>query len=369
MTIRGGSSFRTIEDEIAVQARAPEVRKSGSLDGKRIAVVRMSAIGDVVHVLPIVRSIKAAAPTSHITWLIQPTPHELVRNHPDVDEFILFDRKPLLANLRRVRRELHDREFDLVLGLHTSLKASLAASAFRARRRIGFDRARAVELNWLFTNERIPARPRGHMQDEAIEFLDYLGVPIHLEWGIGSTQLENARYGSLLPPAEAPTVAMVVASSHPAKDWPVERYAQLGERLQEELGARLILVGGRTPAELNAAERLQQLMQIPPLDLGAWDLRRLVYLLENSDVLVSPDSGPLHIGVALGTPSVSLMGYTNPRRVGPYRFRELMVDAFSDGGEAYDASERPRRDRMERITVEEVFEKVTHALRTPKLPT
>lgn len=233
---------------------------------------------------------------------------------------------------------------------------------FDAPRKVGFDRARAPELNWLFTNERIPARPRGHMQDEAIEFLDYLGVPLVMEWGIGSTPEEREQYAPLLPPSARPTIALVVGSSASAKDWPVERYAALGDRLQREVGARVIIIGGRTPSELAASERLRSMMETPPLDLGAWDLRRLVYLLERSDVLVSPDSGPLHIGVAVGTPSVSLMGYTNPKRVGPYRFRELMVDAFGDDGESYSAAERPRAGRMSSITVEQVLGKVVQAL-------
>jgi heptosyltransferase I len=339
------------------------VTDSSSLAGKRIAIIRMSAIGDVVHVLPIVSSLKAAAPDSHIAWLIQPTPYELVRHHKGVDEFILFERKPLIRSLGKLREQLRDRAFDVVLGLHTSLKAGLATSMFRAPRKIGFDRARAPELNWLFTNERIPARPRGHMQDEAIEFLDYLGIPLQMEWGIGSTAEERVAYEPLLPHWDAPTVALVVASSDPAKDWPVERYAALGERVQEDLGARVIIVGGRTPAELSAARRLRELMKNPPLDLGAWDLRRLVYLIERSDVLVSPDSGPLHIGVAVGTPSVALMGYTNPRRVGPYVFRDLMIDAFGEPGESYSASDKPRDGRMSSITVDQVFDRVVEGLK------
>jgi heptosyltransferase I len=332
------------------------------LAGARIAIVRMSAIGDVVHVLPVAASLKAAVPDVRISWLIQPTPHDLVRHHPAVDEFILFERSAPAWSLLRLREVLRGRRFDLVLGLHTSLKAGLATVLLRAERKVGFDRARAPELNWLFTTERIPAAPRGHVQDEALEFLDHLGVPRRLEWGLEPTPEEEGRFGGLLPPTDAPTVALVVASSMARKDWPAERFAALADRLDADLGARCVIVGGRSPAELEAIATIRRLARRPPLDLGAWDLRRLAYLLHRADAVVSPDSGPMHVAVALGTPTVALMGHTNPGRVGPYRFRHLMVDAFGDPGEEYSAAAPPREGRMERIAVDAVVARVAAAL-------
>lgn len=330
--------------------------------GLRIAIVRMSAIGDVVHILPVVSSLRLAAPDAHITWIIQPTPYELVRDHPCVDEFILFERKPLHRSYRRLRTVLRDRKFDLVLALHTSLKASLATALLDSPWKVGFDRRRAPELNWLFTTERIAPRERGHMQDEALEFLEHLGVPLRLEWHLEPTSEEDARYAELLPPHEGPTIALVVASSQVEKDWPAERFAELADRLADRWGARSIIVGGRTAAELDAVARIRATARCEPLDLGAWDLRRLAYLLHRADVVVSPDSGPLHIAVALGTPSIALMGYTNPRRVGPYRFRELMIDAYGEPGEEYTATSGYRPGRMDRISVDAVMERVGAAL-------
>lgn len=333
------------------------------LSGKSIAVVRMSAIGDVVHTLPVVCSIHDAVPDARITWLIQPTPHQLIRDHPAVDEFILFNRRPLWRGLVELSRGLRDRRFDLVLDLHTSLKAGLATSMIDAPRKIGFDRRRAPELNFLFTNERIPPRPRGHVQEEMLEFLDHLEIPRRADWGIGPSADEEDRFGPLLPAFPGPTVAMVVASSLPAKDWPADRFAALVDTVADTHGARTIIVGGRSPAEDRTVAAITAAAKSPPLDLRAWDLRRLAYLIHRSDVLVSPDSGPLHIGVALGTPSVALMGYTNPKRVGPVRFHDLMIDAFGDPGEEYTADADYREGRMIRIGVDQVAAKVAQALR------
>ncbi len=328
-----------------------------------VAIVMLTAVGDVVHVLPVVNSLRAAWPDVRITWIVQPGPHGLVAGHPGVDEFILFDRKKGWRAFRDVRDATRGKRFDLVLALQDYLKAGLITALLRAPRKLGLDRGRARDLNWLFTTEQLPPRGRRHTQDQYLEFVEQLGVPAKLDWaGLGPTAEEAGRYAPLLPPHGGPTVAMVIGTSRPAKEWPEERYAELVDRLHAELGARSILVGGRSAREEAAAARIAALARHPPLDLREWDLRRVAYLLDRADVAVSPDTGPLHIAVALGTPSVALIGYTNPRRVGPYRFQELMVDAYGDPGEEYGFDSGYREGRMERIGVDEVLEKVRLAL-------
>jgi heptosyltransferase I len=327
----------------------------------------MSAIGDVVHVLPVAISLKAAVPDVRISWLVQSAPGQLIERHPAVDELIHFDRDAPVRSFGRLLSPRWSGRFDLVLALQTSIKSGIATALLKAPRKIGFDRARAPELNWLFTSERIPARPAGHAQDEALEFLDHLDIPRRLEWGLEPREGEAQRFTGLLPAHEGPTIALVVASSLRAKDWPPERFAALADRLHEELSARCVIVGGRSPAEVAAADTIRRIARHPPLDLGAWDLRRLVFLLHRADAVVSPDSGPMHISVALGTPTVALMGYTNPKRVGPYRFRELMVDAFGDPGEDPSPDQSYRSGRMDRISPEQVLQRVREALLHPRL--
>lgn len=323
----------------------------------------MSAIGDAVHTLPVVNSLRAAAPDAHITWIIQPAPHALVAAHPAIDEFIVFDRKAGPRALLEIRRQLDRRPFDLVLALQVYLKAGVITAMLRSPRKVGFDRARARDLNWLFTTERITARAGQHVQDQYFEFLEHLKVPVQMEWGLGPTPEEQARYAGLLPPIDRPTVAMVVGTSKPVKEWPAARYAELSDRLHHEIGARTVLVGGRSEREMAAAAEIRRASSHPPVDLLEWDLRRLVYLLDRADVLVSPDTGPLHIGVALGVPSVALLGATDPQRVGPYRrFGDLVIDAYHDPGEDLAPSAERREGRMERITAAEVADRVRLAL-------
>ena len=325
----------------------------------RVGVVMVSTVGNAVHVLPVLNSIKAHRPDSRITWIMQRAAAELVRGHPAVDEIVVFERKRGVRGLLDVRREVAGHPFDVVLNLQAYLKAGLVGATARAPVRLGYDRARARDLTWLFSTHRVPPRPRGHVQDEYLEFVEALGVPVVHEWGLGPTAEERARFAELLPPSDGPTVALVVGTSKPEKEWPAERYAALVDRIQGRMGARAVLVGARSAREEGAAAEIRRLAAEPPLDLREWDLRRLVYLLDQADVLVSPDTGPLHVGVALGTPTVSLMGYTNPKRYGPYRrFHDLLVDAFGEPGEDYTAAAGNRPGRMERITVDEVAEKV-----------
>lgn len=336
---------------------------SGAGVPDRVAIVMLTAVGDVVHVLPVIASLRAANPRVHITWIVQPGPMGLVEGHPWVDELIAFDRKRGWRAFRDIRRALRGRHFDLVLALQDYLKAGIVTALVPADRKLGLDRARARDLNWLFTTERVEPRPYGHMQDQYLEMVEHLGVPVRLEWGLEPTPAERERYREILPPHEGPTVALVVGTSKPEKEWPAERYAELVDRVHARLGGRCVIVGGRSAREESAAREIARLARARPLDLREWDLRRVVYLIHEADALVSPDTGPLHIGVALGTPSVALMGYSNPKRVGPYRrFQHLIVDAFGDEGEDYAAKPGTRSGRMERITVAQVWDKLVAAV-------
>ena len=326
----------------------------------RVAVVMMSAAGDAVHTLPVVNALKRHHPGMHLTWLLQPAPATLVQGHRAVDEIILFDRSRGWRAFTDMRRTLATRRFDLVIALQVYFKAGIVTSFTRAPVKLGFDRARARDMNWLFTNRRIPSHPNQHVQDQYFEFLDHLGVPHEpVEWDLGPWPDERPWQREFFARFERPAAAMVVATSKPEKDWLPERWAEVSDALWHDFGLEPVIVGGRSDRELHA-ERviLERARRAPRSALGS-GLRRLVSILDGSALALAPDTGPLHMSVALERPVVSLMGYTNPKRTGPYRrYHDLVVDAYGDPGEDYGITMENRPGRMARIQVRDVLEKV-----------
>ena len=327
---------------------------------ERICVVMMSAVGDAVHVLPVINAIKRERPSTHITWVLQPGPSLLVRNHRAVDEVILFDRRKGLSAMREVIGELRRRDFDLLLDLQVYFKAGLISALSGVPRRLGFDRARARDANWLFTNERIHAHPVQHVQDQYFEFLRYLGIdPEPVEWCLGPKPEERDWQRSFTAQFDRPLASIVVATSKKEKDWLPERWAAVCDILSEKHGLQPVLVGGDTERERIAAEKIVSLSKAKPFSALGSGLRKLVSILDASEVVLAPDTGPLHISVALGRPVISLIGYTDPRRTGPYRrFHDLLIDAYHDNGEQGPVTMTTKSDRMDRITVADVDEKL-----------
>lgn len=327
----------------------------------RICIVMMSAVGDAVHVLPVINALKRYRPSSHITWILQPGPAALVRGHPAIDDIVLFERSKGIQGFLDVRRSLAARRFDVVLGLQVYFKAGIITSFTRSAVKLGFDRARARDFNWVFTNRRIPPHPLGqHVQDQYFEFLTALGVPYEpVTWNLGPWPDERARQHEFFAPIARPVAAIVVATSKPQKDWMPERWAEVVDQLYEGYGLQPVLVGGRSPRELHAESVIMDRARHRPLSALGSGLRNLVGILDGSALVLAPDTGPLHMAVALDRPVISLIGYTNPKRTGPYRrFHDLIVDGYGNPGENYPLSMETRLDRMPRISVRDVMEKV-----------
>lgn len=328
--------------------------------GASVCIVMMSAVGDAVHVLPVVNAIKRHAADAHITWVLQPGPATLVRGHPAVDDVILFDRSKGTRAFAEVRAALAARRFDVVLALQVYFKAGIVTRFTRARVKLGFDRARARDANWLFTTHRIPPHEPQHVQDQYFEFLAALHVPHEpVEWKLGPWPDERAWQRELVSRFDRPIVPIVVATSKPQKDWLPERWAEVCDVLWHDMGLQPVLVGGRSERELRAEQVIVENADVAPVSLLGSGLRKLVSIMDAAPLVLSPDTGPLHMAVALERPVISLIGYSNPKRVGPYRrYHDLMIDAYGEPGEDYPISMENRLDRMPRISVGDVLEKL-----------
>jgi heptosyltransferase I len=331
---------------------------------RRVLVVMLSAIGDAVHVLPVLSALKAARPDLEVTWVIQPVPQQLVSSHPLVDHFVQFRRvrgRALWGEVNRCSGELRAQHFDLALGLQVYLKAGLLLWKSGARFKLGFDRKRARDLQWLFSTHQIPPHRAGHVQDQYFEFLDFLGVP-HGEptWGLGLQDSERGAQKVYFERFRRPVCGLVVGTSKPEKNWLPGRYAAVIDALASEFQMDCLLLGGPSEAEAAMVAKIREAAGArPEVELGE-GVRRLLWLLSGCDLVISPDTGPLHMARAQDVPVIGLYGYTNPKRTGPYKkFNDLVVDGYALApDEDYPVSGAYREGGMDRISVAAVLARV-----------
>jgi heptosyltransferase I len=333
---------------------------------RRVCVVLLTALGDVVYGLPVVNALKRDDPSRRITWVVEPLAAPLLAHQPGIDEVVVYEKSRGVKGVLDLRRKLAGKRFDLTLNLNLFFKSVWPTLLSRAPHRLGFDRGRAFDQTWLVSNHHLEPRPRDHMQEMFLQFLDHLRVPDYqVEWTYPLTEDERRTQAEFFAPLDdRPVVALVPASKQRSKDWLADRWARVADALAHDFGFRTVLVGGPGQRETAIAREIVERASASP----AWGMgdgvRRLIWLLGGSDLVIAPDTGPLHLARCLGVPAIGLYGRTNPYRGGPWRaYHDLWVDAYTDPGEAPDPSRYPpKTGRMERITVNDVLERVQRAV-------
>jgi heptosyltransferase I len=330
----------------------------------RVGIVLLTGIGDVVHGLPVANALKRDDPGTRILWVAEPAPAEVLRHHPAVDEVVVFRKSRGVSGVFSLRNDLRDRSCQLALNMQRYGKSLFPLLLMGAGRRIGLPPSKTRDGISFFHTEHLPEGPWRHTQDLFLEFLDALEIPREpVEWRITlSREEERAQRTFFRELGGRPVAGMVLATANRHKDWPAERYVALAEAL-EGMGYRVLLLGGPGERERTAAQLVLELADADPISTLGDSVRRLIWLVQGSDLVVSPDTGPLHIAHALDVPVVGLFGHSNPWRVGPWRrFRDLVVDRYTDPGAEPDPSGyEPKDGRMERIAVDDVLERVERA--------
>lgn len=294
-------------------------------------MLRLSAIGDCCHTLPVVRTLQEAWPETAITWIIGRTEFQLLRGAAGI-EFIIFDKSRGLRAYADIRRQLKSRRFPLLMNMHASMRANLASRCVRAETRVGYDRDRAKDWQWLFTNRKIPARPRQHVMDGLFGFCEALGITERvLRWDIPLAD-EDREFAASLATGGAPLCVISPCSSQRLRNyrnWSVANYVAVADYLSSAYGARVVLSGGPTDQEREYGEKISKAAACPVTDLiGRTSLKQLLALIEKADLLICPDSGPAHMATAVGTPVIGLYATSNRHRTGPYLSQHLVVDAY-----------------------------------------
>ena len=300
-----------------------------------VCILRLSAIGDVCHTLAVVRTLQRAWPDTRFTWIIGKLEAKLLGHLPDI-EFIVYDKRSGLKGYRQLRQQLRQRRFDVLMHMQLSIRASLVAMLIKARIRLGFDRARARELQWLFTNRSIPAQRNQHVLDGLFGFADYFCIHDHvLRWDIPLPDTALAYAQSVIPDTQ-PTLVISPCSSHVLRNWRAEYYAEVADFASSQLGMRVLICGGPSAVEKEMGAAICTQMKQPVSNLVGKDtLLQLLATLQRTTVLISPDSGPAHMATAVGTPVIGLYATANPARSGPYLSREWCVNKYEMAAEKF----------------------------------
>lgn len=320
------------------------------------------------------RTIQSAWPGTLITWVIGKTELGLMRGLEGF-EFITYDKARPAASWRDIGRQLGGRRFPALLHMHASMRANLVSTLVRAERRIGFDRARARDMQWLFTNERLAPRAEQHVMDGLFAFAEQLGITKRtLHWDIPLTEADRGFAAEACGPAQ-PIVVISPCSSQRLRNyrnWRIERYAAVARHLQQSYRARVILTGGPTEHERHYAEAIALAVSEPVVNLvGRTTLKQLLAVLERASVLICPDSGPAHMATAVRTPVVGLYATSNPLRTGPYLSQDLVVNRYPEAvmrefgvpvGELRWGQRVRNPAALDLISVEDVLEKTARVL-------
>src|SRR6202140_579565 len=247
---------------------------------QHMCLLRLSAIGDTCHALAALRAFQSAWPQTKVTWIIGKLEARLMTAILPEIEFITFDKSATLKELRRLRGTLRARRFDLLLDMQLSFRASLVSSLVSAPIKLGFDRARARELQWWFTNARIAPAASEHVLDSFMGFARACGIdPAAPRWDLDlpGDAFDSARG---IGTDERPTLVVSPCSSHKARNWSAERYAAVADYAAHVHHMRVVLVGGRSMIESEMGARIAAAMRFAVVNqIGKDTLPQLLGLL------------------------------------------------------------------------------------------
>lgn len=298
-----------------------------------ILIVKLSAIGDVIHALPVSRALKQAYPTSRLTWIVEKPAYDLLTNNPDIDEIVIFEknkfRSPagILHHGSILSQRLKRMKFDLALDLQGLFKSAAVAWMSGAPKRLGYCNMR--ELSWLVSRPVCGENRDGHVVERYLDVARALGCRVDRpKWIINAPDEDKIKAAALLRQAgldiDSKYVVIAPGTNWESKCWPTESYADLADHIWAEYGLPIIVVGASKDKGL--AADIKQRSQAKVFDLtGQTTLKQLAVVLQHSALFIGGDTGPMHLAVAMGTPVVALFGPTDPNRNGPYGDRNIVV--------------------------------------------
>ncbi|MEN8170417.1 MAG: glycosyltransferase family 9 protein [Pseudomonadota bacterium] len=301
---------------------------------RSLCLLRLSAIGDISHTLPLLRTLQTAWPETQITWIIGKREYDLVGDIPGVD-FIIFDKSRRWRAFIDLHHALKGKRFDVLLHMQMSLRASLASLLVRTKIRLGFDRERAKDLQWIFTNHKIAPAKNQHVIDSFFGFSEALGIKERqLKWDIPIPDAAHQFATERLPEGEF--IVISPCSSMAYRNWTARGYAAVVKYAIEKHDLKVVLCGGPSRlewqygAEISASLDMAKLSDSLTNLIGQTDLKQLLAVLQRARAVISPDAGPAHLATAVGTLVIGLYACTNPDRARPYLSADYVVNRYPE---------------------------------------
>ncbi len=341
---------------------------NGNTDGagpRRILIILLGSIGDVVRALPLLGRLRRAYPGAHIAWAVEPKSAPVIEGHPWLDEMIIYNRARAPWSFPSFLYRVRAGHFDLVLDLQRHLKSGLIARVSGATDRLGFSAANTKEFNHWFSSRQVAAQPNMRLKLLQYQsFGDLLGIPAApIEFGLEPTDDDLRRTGDLIGNATRPLLGVILGSSWESRIYFAQPTAQAVTELHRRHGLTPVLMGA--PEERALADEVRRyLSQMDVVDLaGRTGLKDLAGIFRHCRAAFGPDCGPMHIAAAVGCPVVSLWGATAPERSAPWGFADLAIKARIPCHPCYLRRCPIDRECMHRIEPGEVVAAVERALR------
>jgi len=293
-----------------------------------ICIVRLSALGDVLMLVPLIRTIQRHLPKVTITWVISRPAYDLVEGMEHV-EFIVINKPNTLTDYWRFKKQMRSRRFDVLLAAQASFRANLLYPLIHAKRKIGYDRARAKDCHGWFINESITSG-HDHTLEGFLKFADVLGIKQkEIRWDLPIQQVSRNWAREQLPEGSGPIVLINPAASKAERSWLVDRYIEVIKHVQSRWNARVVLTGGPSVYDKTLGAEIGKDVLVTNL-IGKTTPKQLLALIGQADLLICPDTGPSHMGAAVATPVVALHAVTSANVSGPYVYRQLAVDCYPE---------------------------------------
>ena len=336
---------------------------------ENICILRTSSLGDICHMLPFIFTIRKEYPNAKISWIIGKNEADFLGNINGI-QFIVFDRNNTLKSYSSIYKKLKKIKFDVMFIMQVSLRANIISLLIESKIKIGYDLNRSSDLHSIFSNKKIQSSKHSHVVDVFLSFLNVLSIEksnFIYKWDIEERITKKELFKKFFGLQDKYFV-LSPCSRSANRNWLVDRYAAVADYININFGIQCVLSSSSNSFEEEFVKDIVSSMKSKPLNLsGRTNLHELYSLVKNSELLISPDSGPIHIATCAGKPVIGLYGVTNTVRAGPYNSRDLCIDKYNEallkykGLESHQAKWRYKNNNknvMSLISTEEVIEKI-----------